>query len=148
MTFHDVKDDPILQIPDQDPSMSSKYGLQGQVVPDNLLILLESWNLAHNLRITYHEDLWCQGWPHPPSIQSGTINVPQVWTSRTGVLDTLLILVEGWNFAQKSKILYDDDNWSRGVLGQRPKMGLEAPRWGWRPQAGAIIWREHINLKF
>ena len=28
--IHDVKDDPILQDPSQEPSLSSKYGLQGQ----------------------------------------------------------------------------------------------------------------------
>ena len=80
----DVKDDHILQVSSQEPSMSSKYGLWGQGVPDSLLIMLESWNLANNSRITYHDGPWCQGWLHPPSIQSGTTNVLQVWTWRTG----------------------------------------------------------------
>ena len=34
MMIHDVKDDLILQIPCHKPSMSSKYGLRGQVVLD------------------------------------------------------------------------------------------------------------------
>ena len=79
-----VKDDPILQVSSQEPSTSSKYGLRGRGVLDTLLIMLESWNLAHKSRITYHDDPWCQGWPHPPSIQSGTINILQVWTLRMG----------------------------------------------------------------
>ena len=47
MMIHDVKDDPILQVPSQEPSMSCKYGLQGWGVLDTLLIVLEGWNLAH-----------------------------------------------------------------------------------------------------
>ena len=27
--------------------------------------------------ILYQHDLWCQRWPHPPSLQSGTLNVLQ-----------------------------------------------------------------------
>ena len=30
------------------------------------------------------DDRTCQGWPYLPSLLSGTINVIQVWTSRTG----------------------------------------------------------------
>ena len=53
-------------------------------VLDTFLIMLESWKLAHKSRITYHGDPWQQWWPYPPSTWSGTINVLQVWTSRTG----------------------------------------------------------------
>ena len=42
MTIQDVKDDPILQDLSQEPSTSSKYGLQGWGVLDTLLIMLES----------------------------------------------------------------------------------------------------------
>ena len=42
MTIHDVKNDPILQVSSQEPSTSSKYGLQGRGVLDTLLIKLES----------------------------------------------------------------------------------------------------------
>ena len=45
--IHDVMDDPILQVPGQEPSTSSKYGLRGQVVLDTLPTMLESLNLAH-----------------------------------------------------------------------------------------------------
>ena len=58
--------------------------LWGQGVLDTLLFMLESWNLAHNSRITYHDDPWCQEWPHPPSLKSGTINILQVWSLRMG----------------------------------------------------------------
>ena len=40
--IYDVKEDPILQVPGQEPSTSSKYGLQGWVVLDTLLTVLES----------------------------------------------------------------------------------------------------------
>ena len=46
--------------------------------------MLESWNLAHKSITSENEDLWCQIWPHPPSPQSGTINILHIWTSRTG----------------------------------------------------------------
>ena len=39
--------------------------------------------LGHNSRITYYCDPWCQSWHqrwfNPPDLQSGTINVFQVW---------------------------------------------------------------------
>ena len=80
--IHDIKEKPILQVSSQEPSTSSKYGLQEQEVLDTLLIMLESWNFAHKLRTTCDDDPWHQGWPNPPSIESGTINIPQVWTLR------------------------------------------------------------------
>ena len=109
--IYDIKDDPILQDSSQEPSTSSKYGLQGQGVLDTLLIKLESWNLAHKSRITYHDSPWCQEWPQPPSIQSGTLSILQVWLQRQGVLDTLQIMLESWNLAHKSIIIYNDDPW-------------------------------------
>ena len=39
MTIHDVKDDPILQVSSQEPSMSSKYGLGVWEVLETLLIM-------------------------------------------------------------------------------------------------------------
>ena len=84
------QDDPICQGWPYPPSLQSGTINVIQVWtlrmwgPDTLLIMLESWKLAHNSIITYHDDPWCQGWLHPPSIQSGTINNLQVWTSRTG----------------------------------------------------------------
>ena len=59
MTIHDVKNDPILIVSGQEPSMPIKYVLQGQGVFDTLLIMLESWNLAHKWKITHkmnHDD--------------------------------------------------------------------------------------------
>ena len=162
--IHDVKDDPILQDPSQEPSTSSKYGLQEQGFL-TLLIILENWNFAHKWIIIYYEYPWCQGWPHPPRPQSGTIYILQVWTSRMegswhtsnharelkvgtqvkkhiswqsimsrmtptskfpvrnhqhppsidfedrGFLDTLLFILESWNFAHKSRIPCNDNPW-------------------------------------
>ena len=52
--IYEIKDDPILQDSSQEPSTSSKYRLQGQGVLDTILIMLESWNLAHKSWIDYH----------------------------------------------------------------------------------------------
>ena len=80
----DVIDDFILQVSGQEPSMSSKYGLHGRVVPDTLPTMLESCYMAHKYRITYHYDLWSQICHYPPSTWSGIINIPQGQASRTG----------------------------------------------------------------
>ena len=42
MLIHDVKDDPILKVPGQEPPKSSKYGLHGRGVLDTLPNMLES----------------------------------------------------------------------------------------------------------
>ncbi len=55
MTIHYVKDDPLLQDLIQEPSTSSKYGLQGQGVLDVHLIMIQSSNLAHKQKISYLE---------------------------------------------------------------------------------------------
>ena len=62
----------------------SEKKLQGGGVLDTLLIMLVSWNSTHKQQITYHHDLWYQGWPHPQRPQSGTINDLRVWASMTG----------------------------------------------------------------
>ena len=84
------------------PSITSRTGL---------LFVLESWNLAHKSRITYHDDPGCKIWPHHPSIQSGTIKVLHVWLWGRGVVDTLLFMLESLNLADKSGITYHDDPW-------------------------------------
>jgi hypothetical protein len=83
--------------------------LWGRGVLGTLLFMLESWNLAHKSRITYIDDPWCQEWPNPPSIQSGTINILKVWLRGQGVLDILLFMLESWNLSQKSRITFHDD---------------------------------------
>ena len=106
--------------------------LQGWGVLDTLLFMLESWYLAHKWRITYHDDPWCQEWPHPPSIESGTINILQVWLRGRGVLDTLLFMLESWNLAQKSRITYHDNPWyQQWPYPPRPKSGTMSvlPLW-------------------
>ena len=69
------------------PSMTLRMG-----VLDTHLFILESWNLAHKSRIIYQDDLWCQGWPHPPRFLSGTINILQVWLRGWGVLGQLIFM--------------------------------------------------------
>ena len=113
MTQH-VKDDPILQVSSQEPSASSKYDFEDGGVLEALLNMLESWNLVHKSRITYQDDPWRQGWPHPPSLQSGTFSVLQVWLRGRGVLDTLLFMLESWDLAHESRIPYHEDPWCQG----------------------------------
>jgi len=111
MTIQDVKNDPILQVSSQEPSTSSKYDFEDGGVLDTLLFMLECWNLAHKSKITYHDDPLCQEWLHPPSIQSGTFSVLQVWLRGWRVLDTLPSMLESWNLAYKSRNTYHDDPW-------------------------------------
>jgi len=42
----------------QEPSTSSKYDL----IPDAILIMLESWKLAYNTIMKYDGYSWCQIW--------------------------------------------------------------------------------------
>ena len=115
MTIHDVKDDPILQVPSQE---SSKYRLKGHEVLDRLLIMLESWNLAHRSRITYHDYPWCQEWPHPPCIQSGTINVLQVWLRGRGAPwhPSFHARAEIWHTSRESHIMTIHDVKNDSIL--------------------------------
>ena len=78
--------------------------LWGQGVLDTLLIMLDCQNLAHISRNTWNDDPWCQWWPNPPRLQSGTINIFQVWLQGLGVLDTLRFMLEHWNLAHNSRI--------------------------------------------
>ena len=63
-------------------------------VLSKLHIMLGSWNLTHKWRITYHDGICCQGWPHSSRYKSWTINVLQVWLWGLRVLDTLPIMLE------------------------------------------------------
>ena len=53
MMIHDVKNDSILQDYSQEPSLSSTYEFRGRGVLDTPIIMLESYNLAHKLRVTF-----------------------------------------------------------------------------------------------
>ena len=57
MVIHGVKDDPVLQVSCQGPSMSSKYPHQGQEVLDTLLIMLEFRDFAQRSGIMCQEQL-------------------------------------------------------------------------------------------
>ena len=59
MMIHDVKNDTILQVSGQEPSISSKYGLRGQVVLDTLPIKLESliWHRSKESHIMMTKDI-------------------------------------------------------------------------------------------
>ena len=129
------------------PSMTWRWG-----VPDTLLFMLESRNLAHKSWITYCDYPWCQEWPHPPSIQSGTINVLQVWLWGWGVLDTLLFMLESWNLAHKSRITYHGDPWCQ----ERPHLPsiqwgtinvFQVWTWGWGVLDPLLIMLESWNLE-
>ena len=87
--------------PVRNPQCPPSIDFKDEGVRDTLLTMLESWNLAHKSKITYHDDLWYQGWPYPPRLQSGTINILQEWLWGWWVLDTLLIILESWNWTHK-----------------------------------------------
>ena len=50
MGIHEVMVDPKLQVPGQEPSVSSKYGFEGQRVHETLSVVLETLYSAHNLK--------------------------------------------------------------------------------------------------
>ena len=83
MLINDVKfntkDFHIFQNSSQEPWMSSKY----YCLFDELLFILGSYNLWYKLWMTYYYYSWCQilhqRWLNSPYLQSGTINVLQVW---------------------------------------------------------------------
>ena len=49
----------------------------------------------------------------PPCLQSGTLNVLQVTDDERVVLDTLLILLESWNWAHSSGIKCQEQLWGQ-----------------------------------
>ena len=75
----DTKDDSFLQISSQKQSMSSKY----DCILDALIIMLGSGKFEYNSWMTNYVDSWCKIWyqrqSNPPKLQSGTINVLQLW---------------------------------------------------------------------
>ena len=91
MVIHDIKDEPILSSTWSGTLNSLQVWISRTGVLDAFIFILERWKLAHKSRITFIGDPWHQGWPYPSSTCSGTINVLQVWTSRTGVILNILM---------------------------------------------------------
>ena len=82
------------------------------------------WNSAHKSRITYHDNPWCQGWPHPPSTWSGTINVLHIWTLRMWGSWQNSNHAKELKFGKESHIIMihdDKDDHIIRVLGQEPQ---------------------------
>ena len=75
----DTKYDQILQNSSQEPSMSSKH----DYFLDEILFMLGIYKLKYTSRLAYSVNskskIWYQRWPSPPKLQSGTINVLQIW---------------------------------------------------------------------
>ena len=76
--------------------------------------MLECWNGVHKSRITYQDDPWCQRWPHPPTLQSETSSVLQVWLRWRGALEALLNMLESKKLVHKVRITYQDYPWCQG----------------------------------
>ena len=76
--IHDIKDDPVIQVSCQEPSMFSKYPQEGPPILDTLLIKISTRNFKGIFLWVKQNHPWHQGWPCPPSILSGTIIVLQV----------------------------------------------------------------------
>ena len=74
------------------------------------------------------------GWPCPPSLQSGTLNVLQIPPGSTPLLDTLIIKISTWNFQGVFLWVKQDSPWYEGWhCPQRLRSGtlniLQVPKW-------------------
>ena len=81
--FHDIKDDPVFHVPDQEPSMSSKYPPSRPSLPDTLLIKISTQNFQGIFLWVKKHVPWHQGWPCPPCLWSKTLKVLQIPPSLT-----------------------------------------------------------------
>ena len=61
-------------------------------------IKIMKWKFQDMILGVYQGHPCCQGWPCPPSLRSGTLNVLQVPPFLTPLLDTLLIEISTRNF--------------------------------------------------
>ena len=103
----DIRDDPILQNSCQEPSMSSKY----DCVLGALLIMLWSWKSTYKSIMTHDVYSWCQfwhqRWSNPPKLQSGIINVLQVWLCPW----CIRIMLWNWKSVYCSIMTYVNYSW-------------------------------------
>ena len=75
---NDIKEDPVLQVSNQQPSMSSKYPPSWPFLTHILFIKILTQNFQGIFfRVKYHHP-WHQGWHCPLCLRSGTLNVLQV----------------------------------------------------------------------
>ena len=76
--IHDIRNDPVLHVSGQEPSTSSKYPPSWPTLLETLLIKISTQNF-HGifLGVKIHHS-WCQEWPSPPCLWSGTLNVLQL----------------------------------------------------------------------
>ena len=81
---------------------------------NTLWIMLEGWIFAHKYK--NHISWWSMMARITPSSNTPVRNYqcPPSMTSIMGVLDTLLIMLESQNLAQKSRITNYDDPWCQG----------------------------------
>ena len=86
--IHNVKDDPVLQVSGQELSTSSKYLHSWPPILDTLLIQISTQNFQGIFVRVKQDHPWHQGWPCPPNLWSGTLNVLQVPPFMTPILDT------------------------------------------------------------
>ena len=66
-----------------------------------------SSNFQDIFLIIYWHDLWCQRWPHPPSLQSGTLNILQVPNEASQLNHD----GSPWNFQDIFLIIYQHHLW-------------------------------------
>jgi len=99
--YHEVNDDPILQVSGQEPNvLQVPHGDQEFLT---VKTMLEMWNLAYKLIITYQDDLGHQSGHHPPSLKSETINLLQVSHEWQGSRQT-------YNHSRKFELIIQPDN--------------------------------------
>ena len=114
----------------------SKYPRQWQGVLDTLIIILEDWNFIHSSGIKCQNNHEVKDDPCPPCLWSGTINILQVTDDDKGVLDTLLIMLEIWNFAHRSKMQCQEQLLNQGLpmSSMFPVRNTQCPprHWWWQ----------------
>ena len=76
--IHDVRNDPVINVSSQEPSMSSKYPPSWPPIPDTLPIEISTPNFQGMLLMVKEHHSWHQKWPSDPCLRSGTFNVSKV----------------------------------------------------------------------
>ena len=76
--IHDIRNDHVLQVSSQEPSMSSKSPPSWPPLPDTLPIEISAPNFQGNFLWVKKHHSWCKGSPCHPYLRSGTLNILKV----------------------------------------------------------------------
>ena len=82
----------------RNPQCPPSTPLPDPLLPDTILIEISAQNFQGIFLGVNKHHSWCQEWPCPPYLQSGTLNVLHVPPFLIPLLDTLLIEISTQNF--------------------------------------------------